>query len=251
MKLNAKKLLKLDSILKLAICLLLISPVHLFPQPKAQHSLNSDQVHKDGELKTQNLPTSSETLNSKIAINVNARNEIEKPVDSIDAVRDKPTHHVESEKSAPYGEKESESSRQFSFPFMAVPANWLATFQPSNAFIITEKAPVRIWAIGSVSRFPPFIERFVQRIQSYYSTYKYQDLSRPATLAIINPQYHQQENTGAIETIPFDPVEDESTEITTDIPTSTDYFETTTDFSYDGVDTIACTDSNESDEISI
>lgn len=41
------------------------------------------------------------------------------------------------------------------------------------------KFPLRIWAIGSVAKFPPFVEHFVQRIQSYYSIYKYEDLSRP------------------------------------------------------------------------
>lgn len=45
--------------------------------------------------------------------------------------------------------------------------------------IIKLNGPLRIWALGSVSKFPPFLEHFVQRIQSYFSIYKYQDLSRP------------------------------------------------------------------------
>lgn len=45
--------------------------------------------------------------------------------------------------------------------------------------VISLNRPLRIWALGSVSKFPPVFEHFVQRIQSYFSVYKYQDLSRP------------------------------------------------------------------------
>lgn len=54
-----------------------------------------------------------------------------------------------------------------------------ATETRQFAPVLIVNGPLRIWAIGSVSKFPPFFEHFVQRIQSYFSIYKYQDLSRP------------------------------------------------------------------------
>lgn len=56
-----------------------------------------------------------------------------------------------------------------------IAAPFAAIYAPATA-----DRPLRIWAIGSVAKFPPFIEHFVQRIQAYYSVYKYEDLSRPA-----------------------------------------------------------------------
>lgn len=70
-----------------------------------------------------------------------------------------------------------------------LPIGWIPNLHPSNAIVITDTNPLRIWAIGSINKFPAFFERFVQRIQSYYSIYKYHDLSRPGSLAVINPQY--------------------------------------------------------------
>ncbi len=46
--------------------------------------------------------------------------------------------------------------------------------------IIINHGPTRIYGAGTESKFPPFIEFFVQRIQKYFSVYKYEDLSRPA-----------------------------------------------------------------------
>lgn len=43
---------------------------------------------------------------------------------------------------------------------------------------------VKIWGEGSESKFPPIFEFIVQRIQAYFSVYKYDDLSRPSTLDI-------------------------------------------------------------------
>lgn len=68
------------------------------------------------------------------------------------------------------------------FSIMPIPLNWRQTIAtPFAAFYApaTAHSPLRIWAIGSVAKFPPFIEHFVQRIQAYYSVYKYEDLSRP------------------------------------------------------------------------
>lgn len=201
-------------------CLLLASPVYLYPRPdNAAHKLTADE------------PSAQlETLNSTM-VSVNVKNEIEKPVfNSTDAT------NVESVKIATDAPKSdspsssSEQSRQFGIPFMTVPANLWATFEPQNAVVIAQKVPLRIWAIGSVSRFPAFLENFVQRIQSYYSTYKYHDLSRPASLAIINPTYHQHDTSAPAETDPIDHdiiEDDETTEETT-----TEYYDTTTDLSY-------------------
>lgn len=43
---------------------------------------------------------------------------------------------------------------------------------------------VKIWGEGSESKFPPIFEFIVQRIQAYFSVYKYDDLSRPSTLDV-------------------------------------------------------------------
>lgn len=213
------------------ICMLLVSPVHLYPRPN----------HGAEQLAATKPSAQLETLNSTM-ISVNVKNEIEKPVfNSTDAT------NVESEKvitDIPKGEpsSSSEQARQYTIPFMAVPANLWATFQPQNAVVIAQKVPLRIWAIGSVSRFPAFLEGFVQRIQSYYSTYKYHDLSRPASLAIINPNYHLHDTSGPAQTDPIghDPIEEESM---TDAST-TDFYDTTTDVSYDD-DDIKNTESSE------
>lgn len=37
----------------------------------------------------------------------------------------------------------------------------------------------KVWGQGTESKFGPILEYFVQRVQSYYSIYKYEDLSRP------------------------------------------------------------------------
>lgn len=50
--------------------------------------------------------------------------------------------------------------------------------QPSQVIIMN--GPTRIYGAGTESKFPPFLELFVQRIQKYFSVYKYEDLSRPA-----------------------------------------------------------------------
>lgn len=263
----------------IVICLLLVTPVHLFPHPKIENFKNVNQLN------------ASEALNSKIA-SANAKSNIEKPV--FDNSNYGAKRNIESaksvtnrlEQSAPTSETAtakttSREARQLHIPFMAVPSNWLATFEPSNAVIITHKAPLRIWAIGSVSRFPAFLERLLQRVQSYYSTYKYPDLSRPASLAIINPQYHQYDTSEVIESAEgveydsteesstlFDSIENETTEDDliendsvesdtvksesiedyTDTP-ATDYYDTTTDPNYSDENEIVRRKCNESIEI--
>ncbi|XP_037947065.1 uncharacterized protein LOC119678996 [Teleopsis dalmanni] len=42
-----------------------------------------------------------------------------------------------------------------------------------------EKFDIKIYGEGVEHRFPPFLERIIQRIQSYFSVYKYVDTSRP------------------------------------------------------------------------
>lgn len=210
------------------ICLLFITPVRPFPRPENAHSKDQSET----STKQIKQITHLETLNSK-AIGVNAQNDIEKPVLNSTAAS-----NIESENSvtdAPIGatkssSSSSSSSRQLNVPFMAVPANWVATFEPSNAVILAQKVPpLRIWAIGSVSKFPSFFEKIIQRIQSYYSTYKYHDLSRPASLAIINPQYHLHDNVNSgntqIEVIEHDVIDD-------DTEPAIDYSDTTTELSF-------------------
>lgn len=207
-----------DSILRFVIFLLLVCPVHLYPRP------NNDKQFAQ-----------LEALNSKIA-SVNVKNDIEKPkknrysraseYKSIDATNEDSENILVD---VPKRESSSEQSRQITIPFMVVPSNWLATFQPSNAMVIAQKVPLRIWAIGSVSRFPSFLEQFVQRIQSYYSTYKYHDLSRPASLAIINPTYHQHDMSEPAQSDPIDhdPIEEYITDTST-----TEFYDNITDSSY-------------------
>lgn len=78
--------------------------------------------------------------------------------------------------------KPTTSSGTDFFSIIPIALDWRHTIAtPFAAFYTpaTAHSPLRIWAIGSVAKFPPFIEHFVQRIQAYYSVYKYEDLSRP------------------------------------------------------------------------
>lgn len=201
-----------DIVWNIAICLLLVTPVQLYPH---QRNDNSENVHKYSKQNAADTNV-SKTLNSKIT-SANVKSDIEKPV--FDNSNYDAEHNIESAKSVTndleksvLSETTSGEARQINIPFMALPSNWLATIQPSSALIITNKVPLRVWAIGSVSRFPAFLERILQRVQSYYSTYKYPDLSRPAAQAIINPQYHQYDTSDNIQSSENDPTEDASTE---------------------------------------
>lgn len=76
----------------------------------------------------------------------------------------------------------STSSGTGFFSIIPISFDWRHTIAAPFAAIYapaTADRPLRIWAIGSVAKFPPFIEHFVQRIQAHYSVYKYEDLSRP------------------------------------------------------------------------
>lgn len=63
--------------------------------------------------------------------------------------------------------------------FQLLPLNLKNIMQLPFVFTSPDSSPMRIWAIGSVAKFPPVLEHFLQRVQSYYSIYKYEDLSRP------------------------------------------------------------------------
>lgn len=63
----------------------------------------------------------------------------------------------------------------YQFPFVIV-NNGSMQSAPGNATINT----LKIYGEGTEAKFPPFLEHFVQRIQHYFSVYKYEDLSRPA-----------------------------------------------------------------------
>lgn len=261
MKFYSRKWFNFEIIWMFAICLLFVSPVHLFPRPRAKTTKIPNQNSKTIAIETR-TPETSETLNSKTT-NVNAIKIIGKPVfDDNDDVNYRSARYLESKNAATNQAKYSGNSlRQLNIPFMAVPSNWVATFEPSNAVILTNKVPLRIWAIGSVAKFPSFLEKVVQRIQSYYSTYKYHDLSRPAAQSVISSQYHQfdpenivtndstdnlegsLEEFETIETIHSDPIEEDSTEMDTD-SSFTDYFDTTTEFNYFDLDENASTETN-------
>lgn len=222
---------RFDLMCEIVIFLLFVSPVHLFPRPGNIKVIDQSESN---QMQTTHL----ETLNSKM-ISVNVTNDIEKPVFN----NAKANYNTENEKSSTDTTDTllSDQARQLNVPFIALPVNWMATFQPSNAVILTQKVPLRIWAIGSISKFPAFLEGFVQRIQSYYSTYKYHDLSRPASLGIISPQYHQYDTVGSAQ---IEPIEHDVVENDTDTPIMDDY-DTTTDLNYNDE---ADVDENQSDE---
>lgn len=133
----------------IVVCLLLVSPVHLLPRPKP--AVLGD---KRSELGKDNKSANLETLNSKTN-SVNAKNETDKPVFDGNESNNQNKESVTKTSIS----KDIDQARQLNIPFMAVPANWLATFQPSNAVYLASKDPLRIWALGSVSRFPTFLEK--------------------------------------------------------------------------------------------
>ncbi|XP_037044929.1 uncharacterized protein LOC119080626 [Bradysia coprophila] len=57
--------------------------------------------------------------------------------------------------------------------------NIRSIFPQQPHVVILNGPPTRIYGAGTESKFPPFLEFFVQRIQKYFSVYKYEDLSRP------------------------------------------------------------------------
>lgn len=250
----SRKWMNFGVIWTITICLLLSSSVHSYPKGKSSKSV--DQSIENSAIATETVSPTVETLNSKNSNDT--KNNEDKPVFGIRVPTSYRTERsIESEKISTNQTKSSEhSSRQFTIPFMAVPANWIATFEPANAAIITSHVPLRVWAIGAVAKFPTFLERIVQRIQSYYSTYKYQDLSRPSSHAIISPQYHQHDfefngpsestdNMGSVESIHIhnDPIEDSSTEFDTETSFSEDY-DTTTDMNYIDLNDYGTTESS-------
>lgn len=247
MQFYQKKWFDFHIICKFVICLFLVCPVHQFPLLKESNPNSTNVPNENERTETATVPAVLETLNS-IKINVNEKNGSEKPVfDRNFTMLHRSKRDIESEKSATDRTADSKefqkSSRQFTIPFMAVPANWIATFDPTNAVILANNVPLRIWAIGNVAKFPTFLENVVQRIQSYYSTYKYHDLSRPATHAIINPQYHLQEHDNiqtldnsedndsfdGIDVTESDPIEDG---FETETASTLDYYDATTDINY-------------------
>lgn len=239
------------------ICLSFACPVHMFPWSR--------------ETNWSIVPGSRieavETLNSK-NINVTPKNSDEKPVFDGDLTANRRIKRgIESKNSAPTkdkyrtdGEYNRPSDRQLNVPFLAVPANWVATFDPTNAVLLANHVPLRIWAVGNVAKFPTFLENIVQRIQSYYSTYKYQDLSRPVSHAIINPQYHQHQVTNIqtmdnfdspenLDGIDYaDPIDDDSAGFDTETASTLDYFDSTTEVNYSDLSDES-TEINESIEV--
>lgn len=215
----------------LCLTMLITTSVRSFPQQQLQqkqqeehadsHSLNIEPTvnvqpsYNGSSNDTIETKATNKTLNSKM-LTANATNESEKPVlkhidrnvqsneTASDALQKRTeaavaatatlatiTTTATSTASTPPNANAIDAipAQQTNIPWL--PISWMANFQPSNALVIADTHPLRIWAIGSISKFPEFIERFVQRIQSYYSIYKYHDLSRPASYAVINSQYHK------------------------------------------------------------
>lgn len=83
----------------------------------------------------------------------------------------------------------------------------------------------------------------MQRVQAYYSIYKYHDLSRPASLAIINPQYHLQDTTTGIDSMDQDSIEEDTIPTLPTLPNIEYLDENTTEMNY--LDEEDFTDSNE------
>lgn len=168
-------------------------------------------VHNDADIvlmlvKTEKEATAAvKTLNSIVANTTNG-NDGEKPVSKQFDVNNRGNVYIVESNNVNKSIKSESSgrSRQYNIPFIPISMNWISNIRPSNAIVMTDKPPLRIWAIGSVSKFPDFIERFLQRVQSYYSIYKYSDLSRPAPLAIINQQYHEHDSEEVEELIEVD-----------------------------------------------
>ena len=77
--------------------------------------------------------------------------------------------------------------------------------------------PPRVWGEGSESKFGPIAEYVVQRIQSYFSVYKYDDLSRPAELSELSTteKVQGQEDSGASSNAEAKQAENSVTESTT------------------------------------
>lgn len=202
----------------IALVLLNVSPgIHLYPQHRANDLKINKNIsstedtepieHNDQRVVLMVVKTEKEaseaikTLNSFIA-NATTANEMEKPVSKLIDVHDQSN---DSEKNATAAKKmqsqplnisiksefDRRQAKQYRIPFVPISMNWISNIRPMSAIVISEQQPLRIWAIGSVSKFPRLVENLVQRIQSYFSTYKYSDLSRPASLAIINTQFHQ------------------------------------------------------------
>ncbi|KAJ6640690.1 hypothetical protein Bhyg_05621 [Pseudolycoriella hygida] len=85
------------------------------------------------------------------------------------------------------------TSTNFWFPFVSQGAKFSNTgrsddhrnrgiiriYSDKKPQVIIINGPTRIYGAGTESKFPPFLEFFVQRIQKYFSVYKYEDLSRP------------------------------------------------------------------------
>lgn len=64
----------------------------------------------------------------------------------------------------------------------------IRSIYPQHSHVIIINGPTRIYGDGIESKFPPFLEFFVQRIQKYFSVYKYEDLSRPPLASQMSPE---------------------------------------------------------------
>lgn len=228
----------------IALVLLIVAPgIHLYPQQRVndlkinKNISNTEDIepieHNDHRVVLMVVKTEKEaseaikTLNSFIA-NATTSNELKKPVSKLIGVHDQsneskkdatPTAAVELQplNISIKSEFDRRQAKQYNIPFVPISTNWISNMRPMSAIVISEQQPLRIWAIGSVSKFPRLIENLVQRIQSYFSNYKYSDLSRPASLAIINAQYHPNNDDEVEELIDIDTETPNYDEATTEL----------------------------------
>lgn len=116
---------------------------------------NSNEIANDDRVQRQIYPSLSDRIFSNLAANNKFVNLTQSMPQS-----------VVSDKNLPI----------YQFPFVMIKMDGSSSMQspPGN------NSTVKIYGEGTESKFPPFLEHFVQRIQHYFSVYKYEDLSRPA-----------------------------------------------------------------------
>lgn len=106
----------------------------------------------------------------------------------------------------------------YQFPFVMIKSGETSSMQSpsSNSTLETWK----IYGEGTESKFPPFLEHFVQRIQHYFSVYKYEDLSRPAFSSSTDMGQIIPELLDAEEPVGLDSIPEETVIVSDDIEAS-------------------------------
>lgn len=111
---------------------------------------NSNEIANDDRRQRQIFPSLSDRIFSNLAAN---------------------NRFVNLTQSLPQSVVSDQNLPIYQFPFVVVKSGG-----SNNSTLDT----LKIYGEGTEAKFPPFLEHFVQRIQHYFSVYKYEDLSRPA-----------------------------------------------------------------------